>query len=110
MDFRGPQRVGKYGVDVACLERVAVPAMRRALQECSIVVVDEIGKMELLSSSFRDALAEALDSGIRLLGTITLQPHPFADRVKCDPRVQVVPVSRSNRQLVLGEVTRWLQT
>jgi nucleoside-triphosphatase len=110
VDIHGPQRVGKYGVDVACLDRVAIPTMRRAIQECSVVVVDEIGKMELLSSSFRDALMEALNSGKRLLGTITLQPHPFADRVKRDPRVQVVVVSRSNRQMVLGEVTRWLKT
>ena len=103
VDIRGPNRVGKYGVDIACLERAAI-------QECSIVVVDEIGKMELLSSSFRDTLMEVLDSRKRLLGTITLQPHPFADIVKRDPRVQVMLVSRSNRQLVLGEVTRWLQT
>lgn len=109
VDIRGPQRVGKYGVDVACLEKVAIPAMRRAIRECSIVVVDEIGKMELLSSSFRDALTEALDSGKRLLGTITLQPHPFADSIKHDPRVQVVLVSRPARQSVLREVTQWLQ-
>jgi nucleoside-triphosphatase len=110
VDIRGPNRVGKYGVDIACLERVAIPTMHRAIQECCIVVVDEIGKMELLSSSFRDTLMEVLDSRKRLLGTITLQPHPFADIIKRDPRVQVMLVSRSNRQLVLGEVTRWLQT
>ena len=110
VDTRGPQRVGKYGVDVAGLEGVAIPAMRRAIQECNIVAVDEIGKMELMSSSFGDALMEALDSGKPLLGSIMLQPHPFADRIKRDPRVQVVLVSRSNRQMVLGEVTRWLQT
>jgi len=109
VNIRGPQRVGKYGVDVACLERVAIPTMRRAIRECGIVVVDEVGKMELLSSAFADALMETLNSGKRLLGTITLQPHPFADRIKRDPRVQVVSLSRSNRHLVLGEVTRWLQ-
>lgn len=107
--IRGPHRVGRYGVDIASLERVAIPAMRRAVRECSIVVVDEIGKMELLSSDFPDALMETLNSGKRLLGTITLQPHPFADSIKHDPRVQVLLVSRPNRQSVLGEVTRWLQ-
>lgn len=109
VDIRGPQRVGKYGVDVPCLERVAIPAMRRAIRECSIVVVDEIGKMELLSSSFRDALMEALNSENRLLGTVMIQPHTFADQIKRDPRVQVVLVSRPNRQWVLDEVTKWLQ-
>jgi len=109
VDFRGQQRVGKYGIDVACLERLAIPTMRRAILECDIVVVDEIGKMELLSSSFRDALMEALNRGKRLLGTIMLHPHPFADQIKRDPRVRVVLLSRSNRQRVFDMVTDWLR-
>ncbi len=109
VDIRGPKRVGRYGVDVACLEGIAVPAMRQAIQECNFVVVDEIGKMELLSPVFMEALLEVLNSGKRLLGTITLQPHSLADRIKRDPRVQVLLLSRSNRQTVLGEVKLWLQ-
>ena len=110
VDIHGPHRVGKYGVDVASLDRVAVPAMRRAIQECDIVVVDEIGKMELLSPAFRDALLDALNSGGRLVGTIMLQPHPFADQIKRDSRVQVVRVSKTNRQQIIDEVTTWLQS
>src|SRR5512136_1643849 len=108
VDIRGPQRVGKYGVDIASLERVAIPAMRRAIRECGIVVVDEVGRMELLSSSFGDTLMEALNSDKRLLGTIALQPHPFADRIKHDPRVEVLLVSKANRQDVFHGVTEWL--
>jgi nucleoside-triphosphatase len=87
-----------------------VPALRQAVHECSIVVVDEIGKMEMMSLAFRGMLLEVLDSGKRLLGTIMLQPHPFADRIKSDPRVQVILLSKSNRPQVLGKVTEWLQT
>ena len=109
INIRGQQRVGKYGVDVGSLDRVAVPALRRALQECDILVVDEIGKMELLSPAFREALLEALNSDKRFLGTITLQPHPFADQIKRDLRVEVLTVSRSNRKQVLDQVTNWLR-
>ena len=109
VDIRGPQRVGKYGVDVASLDRVAVPAMRRAIRECDIVVVDEIGKMELLSPAFREVLLEALNSERRLVGTVMLQPHPFADKVKHDPRVEVLLVSKANRDQVLDKVTNWLR-
>jgi nucleoside-triphosphatase len=101
--------VGKYGVDVASLDRVAVPAMRRAIRECDIVVVDEIGKMELLSPAFREVLLEALNSERRLIGTVMLQPHPFADKVKHDPRVEVLLVSKANRDQVLDKVTNWLR-
>ena len=109
VDIRGPQRVGKYGVDVASLDRVAVPAMRRAIRECDIVVVDEIGKMKLLSPAFREVLLEALNSERRLVGTVMLQPHPFADKVKHDPRVEVLLVSKANRDQVLDKVTNWLR-
>jgi nucleoside-triphosphatase len=110
VDIRGPQRVGKYGVDVASLDRVAVPAIRRAIQECSIVVVDEIGRMELLSPAFRDVLLEVLNSGKRLLGTIMLQSHPFADQIKRDARVQVILLTKVNRQQVFDQVTKWLRS
>ena len=109
VDIRGPQRVGKYGVDVASLDGVAVPAMRQAIRECDIVVVDEIGKMELLSPAFMEVLLEALNSEGRLIGTVMLQPHPFADKVKHDPRVEVLLVSKANRDQVLDKVTNWLR-
>jgi nucleoside-triphosphatase len=108
VDIRGSQRVGKYGVDVVSLDRVAVPAMRQAIRECDIVVVDEIGKMELLSPAFREILLEALNSTKRLLGTVMLQPHPFADQIKHDPRVEVLLVSKANRDQDFNKVTDWL--
>ena len=76
----------------------------------SRVVIDEIGKMELLSPAFRDVLLEALNSGKRLLGTIMLQPHPFADLIKRNPRVQVLLLTKTNRQQVFDQVTEWMQS
>jgi nucleoside-triphosphatase len=72
------------------------------------VVIDEIGKMELFSSAFREAVLEAIDSGKKVLGTIMLPSHPWADKIKQRPEVKVLQVSRANRQQVLGEVMGWL--
>jgi nucleoside-triphosphatase len=109
IDFHGPCRVSKYGVMADNLDNVGVAALRRATKECAIVVVDEIGKMELFSPAFREAVLEALDSGKKLLGTIMLAPHPWADRIKQDPRVEVVMVSRANHQQVAQELLAWLK-
>src|SRR5574340_1044429 len=46
--FPGPHRVGKYGVSLENLHRVALPALDAA-PGIDLVVVDEIGKMECLS-------------------------------------------------------------
>jgi nucleoside-triphosphatase len=108
VDFPSPNRVSKYGVDTNNLDKVGVSAVRRATQGYDIVVIDEIGKMELFSSAFREAVLEAIDSGKKVLGTIMLPSHPWADKIKQRPEVKVLQVSRANRQQVLGEVMGWL--
>ena len=106
--FRSPHRVGRYGVDVEALERVGVAALRRATRSGLVVVVDEIGKMELCSEVFREAVWEALEQGERLLGVVMLAPHPWADGIKRDARVRVLMVTRGNRDAVLQEMIDWL--
>jgi nucleoside-triphosphatase len=101
-------RVGKYGVDVDSLDRVGVAALNQAVRECQLVVIDEIGKMELFSVKFREAVENILNSGKRLLGTIMLSPHPYADAIKRRPQVHLVTVTRDNHQKVLVELREWL--
>ena len=101
-------RVSKYGVDIASLERVGVVALHQAIHERDLVVVDEIGKMELFSSRFQDAVLAAIESGKKVLGTILLNPHPWADKIKHQPEVAVVMVTRANRNQVLETVLKWL--
>jgi len=110
VSFESPHRVSKYGVNVESLNHVGVRALRRATAECDLVVIDEIGKMELLSLDFREAVLEALDSGRKVLATIMLSPQPWTDRIKKDSRVKVIQVSRSNHQQVLKEVLAWLNS
>ena len=106
--FQSPYRVGKYGVDVDSLDKVGVSALNQAMQECDLVVIDEIGKMELYSVKFREAVSSILKSGQRLLGTIMLKPNPYADAIKRQPQVNLVTVTRTNHQPVLEELRDWL--
>ncbi len=109
-DFKGPHRVGKYGVDVESLDKVGVAAIERAAKECPLVVIDEIGKMELLSASFREAVANIVNSGQRLLATIMLNPNPYADAIKAQPQVELVTLTRANHRQVMAELQEWLAT
>jgi len=109
VDFKSPYRVGKYGVDVAGLEQVGVTALLDAARDCDLVVVDEIGKMEMMSLKFRDAITRLIDSNHRMLGTILLHHHTWSDVIKAHPEVQVVMLNRDDNAQVLGEVRRWLK-
>ena len=88
---------------------MGVTALLEAAQQCDLVVIDEIGKMELFSGSFKKAVLEIIDSGKKLLGTIMFSPNSWADAIKRCPQVDLVPVTGSNYQQVLAEVKRWLK-
>jgi nucleoside-triphosphatase len=108
VSISSPYQVSKYRVDTDALDRVAVAALRQALEESDLIVIDEIGKMELLSPLFRDAVMQAINSGKRVLGTIMLNPHPFADEIKRHPEVEVLLVTRDNRPQAVNRVLNWL--
>ncbi len=101
-------RVGKYGVDVAALDKIGVPALRQAAVKHYLVVVDEIGKMEMFSADFRETVLEIIGSGQRVLGTIMLQSNPWADAIKRQPRVNLVTLTRATYQPVLDDLRNWL--
>ena len=103
-----PYQVSKYRVDTDSLNRVGVSVLRQALEETDLIVIDEIGKMELLSPKFREAVTQAINSGKKVLGTIMLNPHPFADEIKRHPEVETLLVTRDNRTEVMRKVLNWL--
>ena len=109
VDFDKRFQVGKYGVDVESLEKVGVSALRRAYEQYELVIVDEIGKMELFSSDFRAVVLQNIDGGKKVLGTIMLKPNPWADAIKHQPQVNLVTVTRANYQHVMADLRNWLK-
>jgi nucleoside-triphosphatase len=106
--FQSPHRVSKYGIDLESLDKVGVAAINRAIKESDLVVIDEIGKMELLSAKFREAVLNILKSQKRLLATIMLSANPCADAIKSQPQVNLVTVTRNNHPTVMQELRDWL--
>jgi nucleoside-triphosphatase len=111
VNISSPFRVGKYAVDLADLETVGVGALQRAIgqPEVSLLVMDEIGKMELFSPAFREAVLAALDSPKLVLGTIMARPHPWVDAIKARPEVSLVEVTPLNRSTLPEEILRGLR-
>ena len=104
-----PYQISKYKVDVGSLNRVGVSALHQALEDSDLVVIDEIGKMELLSPQFREAVLQAINSGKKVIGTIMLGPNPFADDIKRHPEVKLLLVTRANHDQILKEILDWLE-
>lgn len=105
-------RVGRYGVHLADLERFGVGALVRAVEDpdVALVVIDEIGKMELLSITFREAVQKALSSPKAVLATIMATRHPWVEAIKLRPGVFLTEVTPQNRDALPDRVFDWLGT
>ena len=106
---RSRLRVSRYGVEIDALEGLGASAIHSAVAEARLIVIDEIGKMELYSDGFRQAVLAALDSGKPVLGTIMLGSHPFADLIRRRPDVEVFVVREENRAELPREIVARLR-
>ena len=102
-------RVGPYKVNVQVLEDVAVPIIRRGMQQAFVLFFDELGRMELCSQLFQQAVQEAFDRGPSIVATGGLQPIPFLNALKRRRDVELVPLTSANRTTVEEELTARLQ-
>jgi len=92
----GP-KVGKYGVDIASLEKIAVLALDEALKYSELIIIDEIGKMELYSDKFKNAVNRCFNSDKAVIATIMQNKNVFADNIKNRPDVEIFEVYAGNR-------------
>ena len=90
----GP-RVGKYHVNLEDLEKIGANALRSAL-ECDLIVIDEIGPMELKSEAFVSAVKIVLESDKPVLAVLhRSSSHQLAQRMRKE--FEVLIVNEENR-------------
>ena len=107
----GP-RVSRYGVDVGSFEDLGVAALESGLARGDrVLVIDEIGKMELHSDRFVRLLQRILAPGAEwpVLGTILLGRHPglhWLEGRRDIERISVSPGNRDELPLRLSRIYR----
>ena len=108
-DIKGRPRVGKYGVDIEQIDKLAVPSMR-PLDANTIVIIDEIGKMECFSALFRETLVQVLDSENPVIASIALYGPPFIQDIKTRSDIFLIEVTEKNRNALVEELLLLLRT
>lgn len=109
VDIRSPHRVGKYGVDLQALENLGVCAIQKAVANHALVIIDEIGPMEILSKAFREVVVDTLSGDTTVLGSIARRSDPFLVQVKALPRVMLVEIHPTNREAIFERLRAQLQ-
>jgi nucleoside-triphosphatase len=75
---------------------VALPALEQPSAD-AVVVIDEIGKMELASERFRQAVERLLREPLPLVATVQASRQPFTDALKRRKGVEVMRLNAGNR-------------
>ncbi|MFL6271938.1 MAG: nucleoside-triphosphatase, partial [Actinomycetes bacterium] len=75
---------------------VALPALHTPAIG-GVVVVDELGRMELASTAFRAAVLELLGRDVAVVATVQLAHHQLTDALKRRPDIRVIRVTEATR-------------
>jgi nucleoside-triphosphatase len=103
VDIRSRHRVGKYGVDTAGFEEF-LETLDLLNPDVELIVIDEIGKMELCSIPFRSLVRDALKSDKEVLATIPWKGDEFIREIKKTPDTRLFEVTADNRDRLPGAI------
>ncbi len=100
-------KVGRYSVFVDRFEPIAIPAIK---ENTLLVIIDEIGKMELYSERFKEIVRSLLrGSHPRLLATIQEKSLRLLDSWGVRDRVELLRLEERGNKRVKGILSRWIE-
>lgn len=107
--FTSKHLVGSYGVNVKRFEDVVIPLLER-YEKDKVLVIDEIGKMELFSKRFGDIVRElAHDPTVTMVATLPIRDvHPLVRELRKLPGAVLIELTRNNREGMDEEIMKLL--
>ena len=105
-DGVGP-KIGKYTVVSRDLEQIGVGGLREATEgSADLVLVDEIGPMEMTSTAFRNAISKLLSQEGFVIATVKYGSH-YPEVEKASEKAETVnlEVLRNNREELFQRIT-----
>ncbi len=109
VDLRSRYRIGKYYVSIENISK-ACRAIEKALSTCEVIIIDEIGPMELLSKEFIDTVKKAFDSGKVIVATIHYKArHKLIEELKNREDVKIFVVNEKNRDSLYKKILKLIK-
>lgn len=104
------KRVGRYGVNIGAFEDIIKKEFEDITSKnINLIIIDEIGKMEMYSSYFCKMTEEFLKGDIPVLGVIQMRNYPFVDRIKRLDRIRILEINYRNRDIILKDIRNFLK-
>lgn len=110
VNFNSSFKVGKYGVNKNAFEKVIIDEFNLCSNEkVDLIIIDEIGKMEMISDFFCEKVIEILNGSIPVLGVIKKKGNStFLDNVHDIFTVNIVEINKFNREIIYLKTIEWL--
>jgi len=98
--------IGRYSIHVEEFEKLVLSNLDPGITRADLYVIDEIGKMELLSRKFRSKIVDLLAQPTNLLATIAKRGKGFIEQIKGRNDIELIEVTRKNRDQLAEEIAR----
>lgn len=96
-------RVGRYGVDTRGFEEF-LSALDLLNPDVELIVIDEIGKMELFSGRFQNLVRAAMNSDKQVLASISMKGNEFIREIKQRSDTHLLEVTHNNRNRLVETI------
>ncbi len=109
-DFESRHRVGRYGIDINALEEVGIKALQEAMEKADIIVIDEIGKMEVESKKFVQTVREILEMDKHLIMTLHKKSrNSLLQEIRRRDDIRMLEVTPINRNLLPFKIVQLIK-
>ncbi|MGI0139704.1 MAG: NTPase [Thermoplasmata archaeon] len=102
-------RSGRYGVNVHALEDLGTRALAGARANADVIVIDEVGKMEVDNDAFTKSIVETLDTSKSIVMTLHKKSrNPLLQDIRRRDELRLLEVTPVNKNLLAFKVVRLL--
>ncbi|EDY35527.1 conserved hypothetical protein [Aciduliprofundum boonei T469] len=109
-DFESRHKVGKYGIDIKALEEVGIKALQDAMDKADIIVIDEIGKMEVESKKFVQTVRDILDMDKHIIMTLHKKSrNSLLQEIRRRDDIRMLEVTPINRNLLPFKIVQLIK-
>jgi len=100
-------RSGRYGVNISALEGLGTRALAEARESADVIVIDEVGKMEVESEVFTKSVIDTLDARKSIVMTLHKKSrNPLLQDIRRRDELRLLEVTPVNKNLLAFKIVK----
>ncbi|MFX0042807.1 MAG: NTPase [Candidatus Hodarchaeota archaeon] len=104
-NYNTKYKLGRYCIFIEEFENLISKLENLVFHKRELLVIDEIGKMELFSKKFQNLITNFFSSNIKIIATIGQRmQHPLKDFLLKMPEVVLFTLTRQNHQEIFKKI------